>query len=377
MKGDDPLSHEEAFHEKDKKEWRAERKLRTARDRSKYKKTDWDKRLEKEKQKRESLTGKDLERGRVLAITQSGILVDVEGLLYTCSLRGSLKKEKERIKNLIAVGDFVHFTAIGEKEGAIETVEERHSVLSRSENINRRREQLIAVNIDQVLITTSILMPSLKPTLIDRYLIATLKGNMAPVIVINKVDLLENPPEGTLPKDIEKEKENFKASIEAYSAIGVPLLPLSASTGEGLDALKEMMHGKSSVFSGQSGTGKSSLINATIGAELRTGEVIEKTRKGAHTTTSTHLLPIEGGGFCIDTPGIKSFGVWDLKAEEVQDYYPEINAIAADCKYPDCTHFSEPECAVRDAVERGEISRLRFDSYCALIQSIKEKYRPR
>jgi len=377
MKDDDPLSHEEQYHEKDKKEWRAERKERSARDRSKYKKTDWDKRLEKERVMRAEATRDGFERGRVLAIAQSGILVDKDGRLFTCSVRGSLKKEKARIKNLIAVGDFVHFTPVDEQEGVIESVEERHSVLSRSENIHRHRQQLIAVNIDQVLITTSILVPTLKPTLIDRYLIATEKGNMSPVIVINKIDLLTHPPEGTLDKDLENERKTFEATLEAYRAIGIPVLPLSATTGEGLDALKEIMQGKSSVFSGQSGTGKSSLINATIGAALQTGEIIEKTGKGAHTTTSTHLLPISGGGFCIDTPGIKSFGVWDLKAEEVADYYPEINDLAPNCKYPNCTHFSEPECAVKEAVEKGEISRLRFDSYCALIQSIKEKYRPR
>jgi ribosome biogenesis GTPase len=377
MKGDDPLSHEERYHEKEKKEWRAERKERSARDRSKYKKTDWDKRLEKERTMRAEANRDGFERGRVLAIAQSGILVDKEGRLFTCTLRGSLKKEKARIKNLIAVGDFVHFTPVDEKEGVIESVEERHSILSRSENINRRREQLIAVNIDQVLITTSILVPTLKPTLIDRYLIATEKGNMSPVIVINKIDLLTHPPEGTLDKDLEQERETFEATLEAYRAIGIPVLPLSATTGEGLDALKEIMQGKSSVFSGQSGTGKSSLINATIGAALQTGEIIEKTGKGAHTTTSTHLMPISGGGFCIDTPGIKSFGVWDLKAEEVADYYPEINDLAPNCKYPNCTHFSEPGCAVKEAVQKGEISHLRFDSYCALIQSIKEKYRPR
>lgn len=349
---DDHFEYEEDFHGKDPKQFRKERKILSKKDRSKFKKTDL------EKRKREVPVGKHLRRGRVLAILADGILVDCDDHLYTCTVRGSLKKEQTRMKNLIAVGDFVLFEPYADATGSIAHIEERRSVLSRSQHLHRRKEQLIAVNIDQVLITTSVVLPPLKPSLIDRYLIATLKGNMDPVILVNKVDLLKDHPE---------ERALLDQVMTTYQSLDIPIIPLSAETGEGLDALKEVMEKKSSVFSGQSGTGKSSIINRITGSDLRIGAVIEKTRKGAHTTTSTHLLPIGEEGFCIDTPGIKSFGMWELKREEVQDYYPEIKAASTFCRYPNCSHLHEPKCNVRKAVEEGKISRLRFDSYCALI----------
>ncbi|NGX39132.1 MAG: putative ribosome biogenesis GTPase RsgA [Chlamydiae bacterium] len=356
------LEYEEAFHKKRSKEEKKEKKILQSTDRSKYKKTDI------EKKKKEPPKDKNLKRGRVLAIMADGILVDTDEILYTCSLRGKLKKEKARIKNLVAVGDFVLFLPGKDQTGSIEYVEERTSILSRAEQITRKKEQLIAVNIDQVLITSSVVIPPLKTPLIDRYIIASLKGNMTPVLVINKIDLLETE---------RQEKAHFDEVVTTYRSIDIPVYPVSTKTGEGLEALKEAMRGNSSVFSGQSGTGKTSLINATTGTSLLTGEVIAKTRKGAHTTTATHLLPIDGEGFCIDTPGIKSFGMWQLKEEEVQNYFSEIVKWASQCKYLNCSHIHEPDCSVRKALERGEISPLRFDSYCALIANLKQQHLPR
>ncbi len=350
------LDEEEAFHGDERKELRQERKILSKKDRSKYKKTDL------EKKKKTPPKGDQFRRGRILAIMADGILVDFEDELYTCSLRGALKKETLRSKNLIAVGDFVLFEPQKDLTGSIAYVEERHSVLSRADQISRRKEQLIAVNIDQVLITASIVSPTLKPNLIDRYIIAARKGDMEPIIVINKIDLLSESPE---------EKALFDQVIEVYHDLKIPIFPVSTITNEGIDALKKAMEKKSSVFSGQSGTGKSSLINTITGSELLTGKVVAKTRKGSHTTTHTHLLPIEGEGFCVDTPGIKSFGIWDLKEEEVQHFFSEISAFAEQCKFPNCSHMHEPDCAVERAIEKGGISRLRFDSYCALIASLK------
>ena len=355
---DKHFDEEEAFHADERKEIRKERKILAKKDRSKFKKTDLD------KQKKQAPDDPNLRRGRVLAIMADGILVDHEDLLYTCSLRGSLKKESARIKNLVAVGDFVLFYPQEDMTGSIAYVEERTSILSRAEQVSRQKEQLIAVNIDQVLITTSVVLPPLKPTLIDRYIIASLKGNMTPIIVINKVDLL--------PQD-ETQKALFQELVEIYRSLDIPVYPVSTLTEEGIDPLHKAMEGKSSVFSGQSGTGKSSLINTITGSSFLTGEVIERTRKGAHTTTTTNLLPLDGGGFCVDTPGIKSFGMWDLKIEEVEAYYFEINAVGAHCKFPNCSHMHEPSCAVQESLTTGEISRLRFDSYCALIRDLKEK----
>lgn len=354
---DNHFDYEEEFHNRDPKQFRKERKILSKKDRSKFKKTDLD------KKKTDVPMGKHLRRGRVLTIMADGILVDHEDTLYTCTLRGALKKENQRIKNLVAVGDFVLFEPYENETGSIHYVEERRSVLSRAEQIHRRKEQLIAVNIDQVLITASVVLPPLKPPLIDRYIIASLKGNMEPVIVINKVDLLKNHPQ---------EKALYDSVVAIYAALDIPVIPVSAETGEGIDELKKQMEGKSSVFSGQSGTGKTSLINQITGSAFLTGAVIEKTRKGAHTTTTTRLLPIEGEGFCVDTPGIKSFGMWDLKQNEVVQYFSEIAEHASSCKYPNCSHLQEPDCAVQKALENGEISPLRFDSYCALITSLND-----
>lgn len=349
---------EDAFLDKDKKESRKERRILSLKDRSKYKKTD------QEKQKKSLPKGDNFKIGRVLAIMADGILVDLEDKFYTCVLRGSLKKDKAKIKNLIAVGDFVQFIPYPDLTGSIVHVEERYSILSRAENLHNRKQQLIAVNIDQVLITVSVVIPPLKSNLIDRYIIAALKGNMTPLIVINKIDLLEDAPE---------EKALFEEILAVYQKLPVAVFPVSTKTQEGIPALKQAMQGKSSVFSGQSGAGKTSLINAITGSAMRIGEVISKTRKGSHTTTSTLLLPIEGGGFCVDTPGIKSFGMWNLEPEEVKHFFVEIAEFGKKCKFPDCSHTHEPECAVQKAIEKGEISFLRFESYCALIKSLDEK----
>lgn len=371
---DDYYHFEEEFHSKDRKQFRKERKIAEEKDRSKYKKTDRDKikKIEPEPSEIEGLL-----QGRVLAIHPEGIIVDVQNELYTCNLKGSFKKEKSRMKNLIAVGDIVHFEPKEKCTGTIFWIEERISVLSRADNLLRRKEQLIAVNIDQVIITCSVVQPLLKPSLVDRYIIAAKKGNMLPIVVINKVDLLDYPVEGVDPVIVEKEKELFTQFYHDYAKLGIPLIAISAITKVGIEELKQMMQGKTSVFSGQSGVGKSSLINEITGSDLRIGTIVGKTQKGSHTTTTTHLLSIEGGGFCIDTPGIKSFGVWDLKEEEVLQYYPDFFPFAKRCKFPNCCHRNEPECGVKEAVQEGGISSLRFASYCALMETLEEEHRHR
>lgn len=348
------LDQEEEFHPKNKRESRKERKILAKKDRSKFKKTD--------REKKTIAAPPTLPKGRVLAILADGILVNFEHQTYSCKLKGNLKKETKKIKNLVAVGDFVRFHPI---EGTIYHIEERYSILSRAEQVSRQKQQLIAVNIDQVMITVSIGIPSLKPNLIDRFIIAALKGNMDPVIVVNKIDLLEQYPE---------QRSCLKELSRIYPSLGIPFLEVSTLNGVGLEQLKEKMRGKSSVFSGQSGTGKTSLINMILGSNYPTGEVILKTKKGAHTTTNTRLLPIlDGEGFCVDTPGIQSFGMWELKKEEIRDFFFEIAEKGKECRFLDCTHLLEPNCAVKRAVKEGEISSLRFESYCALISSLNEE----
>ena len=371
---DTHLHFEEEFHSSGKRESRKERKRLSEKDRSKYKKTDSEK---LEHRRPPPPDDPHLKRGRVLATTADGIFVDVADHLYLCQLKGSLKREKKRVKNIIAIGDYVLVRPENTEEGTIAYIEERHSILSRIDPISEHRQQLLAVNVDQVIITVSVVMPSLKPYLIDRYIIAAKKGNMDPVIVINKIDYLDNPPESVDTEVLDEERALFEETMATYQKLHISIFAVSAQTGTGLDELKHAMQDKTSVFSGQSGSGKSSLINATQGTSLLIGEVIQKTMKGSHTTTHSHLLPLDQGGFCIDTPGIRSFGLWDLSVYELQDYYQELNALRPSCRFPDCAHLEEPDCAVKEALESGEISPLRFASYCALMQSIKEKFRRR
>ena len=353
--------YEEDDHQT-KKERKTARKITSKKDRSQYKKTDLEKRerhLIDETQKR--LAKKELVRGRVLAISAEGISVEHEGEICLCSLRGQLKQQWTRYKNLVTVGDFVLFEKEATLKGSIAHVEERGSVLSRQEHLRRRQQQLIAANIDQVLITVSVVSPPLKPPLVDRYIIATYKGKMEPVIVINKIDLLSDQNEEAL---------LFEQFLVNYRTLNIPVVPISASTGEGIEVLKKHMQGKASVFSGQSGVGKSSLINAVTGLDLAVGDMVEKTRKGSHTTSSAHLIPLSFGGWCIDTPGIRSFGVWNLQREDLNAYFPEIAQMGNLCKYPNCTHSHEPGCALEEAVEAGSISPLRLESYIKLLGEI-------
>jgi ribosome biogenesis GTPase len=285
-------------------------------------------------------------------------LVDSNGLQYLCILKGILKKEKLHAKNLIAVGDFVRFEPTSDKEGSIAHVEERYSTLARTD-ISGRKEQLIAANIDQVFIVVSVLEPPLKPSLIDRYLIAAAKGNLHPIIVVNKIDLLS---------ESEDETERYHEFLAAYEPLGFPIVSMSSKSGAGIESLRSLMKDKTSVISGQSGVGKSSLLNAAFKLELKTGDLAAKTVKGTHTTTVATLVPIPGGGYCIDTPGVRSFGLWRLLREEVSSHFTDIATLSEKCHFPDCMHSSEPKCAVLEALREGRLPLMRYESYSTLLE---------
>ena len=350
--------HEEDFHARDKKQFRKERRLVQKNDRSQFKKTDLDQTEQKE------AIDLLLHRGKVISITGEGSWIDCEGKTYLCSLKGFLKKDLQKTKNLIAVGDWVRFTPASEKEGIISQIEERTSFLSRSD-ISGKKEQLIAVNIDQAIISASLVFPPLKPSLIDRYLIAAEKGNIHPIILINKIDLLDDGHE--------EEKLYYEEFLSAYEKLGYPILSISTKTGIGIEALKALLHNKTSVFCGQSGVGKSSLLNSCFGLHLKTGDLALKTFKGSHTTTTAELLRLPQGGYCIDTPGIRSFAIWDLTKEEVIRHFFDIGEFAEHCKYPDCAHLQEPNCAVLKAIEEEHLPPLRYHSYATLIQEINDQ----
>lgn len=350
-----PYDYEEEFHARDRKQARKERKIAQKSDRSQFKKSDLDKRAKQER------GGEHLNRGRVIAIGGEGAWVDHEGKKYLCSLKGVLKKKTTQVKNLIAVGDWVSLSLLTETEGAIEGVEERTSSLTRTD-ISGKKEQLIAANVDQVAIVASIVEPPLKPSLVDRYLIAAEKGNLHPIIVINKVDLIETASQ--------EDKKLYRDFLSAYELLGYPILSLSATTGIGIEALRSLLQNKTSVFSGQSGVGKSSLLNVCFGWNLKVGELAQKTYKGTHTTTTAELISLPGGGYCVDTPGIRSFGLWKLQKEDISAHFRDIASFAIGCKFPDCTHRNEPECAVQEALAKGNLAPLRYESYRNLLEEV-------
>ena len=364
---DDEL--EEFYIKGQRKDSRKERRQLSIKDRSKFKKSNEDKQL-----KITPPLKKDELRGRVLSIQGQVTIVESNTKKYSCVLRGVLKRDRQRKKNLLVVGDWVQIKPLSETEGVITFIEQRKSTLSRSDNLSRNKEHLIASNIDQVFITLSVVIPPLKRSLVDRYLISAKKGNMSPVILINKIDLLNS----TNPSDILKEeKQNYNEFIETFKKLEIPCLAVSVEKKIGLIELEKMMQNKASVFSGQSGVGKSSLINALTGLTLPTGDTVERTRKGSHTTTRAQLIPLDFGGWCIDTPGIKSFGVWDLIPQEIRDYFPEFVENQHQCQYSQCLHIHEPGCYIKQLIEEGKIHPFRHESYLMLMKTATEKHKKR
>ncbi len=294
--------------------------------------------------------------GRVLSV--HGLISTVEddeGLLCQCVTRRLLKTLSTDQRHVVAAGDRVLFRPVENtdpREGVIERVEPRYGSVCRT---SRSRQQVIVTNVDQLLIVSSAAEPRLKPNLIDRLLVTAEKGTVRPVVCINKADLVE--------------PASLQPLVGVYSQMGYEVLMLSAKTGFGMDRFRQVLTGKESVVTGQSGVGKSSLLNAIDPAlKLRVCEVSSDTQKGRHTTTTARLLPLACGGYVVDTPGLRQFQLWDVIAEEVAGFYRDLRPYVSLCRFPDCTHTHEDECAVKDAVADGRLDERRYDSYCHLIE---------
>jgi len=289
--------------------------------------------------------------GRVIRVHGLQIVVEAEdGTLYRCAVRRLLKSLATDERSVVTTGDRVWFRDAGNGEGLIERVEPRRGVLTRA---SRRREHVLVANVDQLIIVISLVEPDLKPHLIDRYLAIAQQGDLAPVLCLNKSDLVEHA--------------NLQPLVGAFSQLDVPTLMTSAKTGEGVDRLRELLKGRATVFSGQSGVGKSSLLNAIQpDLSLRVRTVSESTQKGRHTTTTAELIKLDFGGWVVDTPGVRQLQLWDTIPEEVEGYFHEFRPFVALCAFPDCTHTHESNCAVKRAVERRQISARRYHSYIGM-----------
>ena len=302
--------------------------------------------------------------GRVLRVYRDVCVVESGGREYRCAVRWLLRSLSTQERNIVTTGDRVWFkpetqnsgATQGAAEGVIERVEPRHGVLTRA---SRGRQHVLVANVDQVVFVVSLVQPDLKPHLIDRFLASAIKGDIRAMLCLNKADLVD-------PVD-------YQPLIGFYNQLGVPTLLTSAETGLGIDDLRGRLKDRQTVFSGQSGVGKSSILNAVqpeLG--LRVREVSEVNQKGRHTTTTSDLIPLSFGGWVVDTPGVRQFQLWDTKPEEVEGYFPEFRPFVSLCGFPDCTHTHEDRCAVKRAVYRRHLSVERYTSYVGMFQGVEE-----
>lgn len=294
-----------------------------------------------------------------LVITRFGQHADIEdpetGIIHRCNLRRS-------IQSLVS-GDRVVWRpgveALQGIAGVVEAVHERESMLTRPDYYDGVKA--VAANVNQIIIVSAVL-PELSLNIIDRYLIAAETVGIPPLIVLNKVDLLET-----------EDRKQVEETLALYQEIGYEVRLVSSETGEGLDGLREDLKGHISIFAGQSGVGKSSLVNSLMPeVDAEVGDVSENSGLGQHTTTAARLYHFPDGGDLIDSPGVREFGLWHLEPEQVTEAFVEFREYLGGCKFRDCKHGNDPGCIIREAVEEGKIHQARYDSYHKIIDSMSE-----
>ncbi len=314
-----------------------------------------------------------MKKGLVIKSTGSWYTVEDENEeLFECKIKGNFRIKDIKSTNPVAVGDRVEFTSLnktdtktGRKIGLISSISERKNyIIRRSPNLSKQ-SHIIAANIDQAVLIATINYPITTTTFIDRYLASAEAYRIPVILVFNKVDRYN-----------QLHKSELGKLIEVYEKIGYKCLTTSAKKSIGIDDLKQAVQNKINVFNGHSGVGKSTLLNLLHpGLNIKTSEISDVHQTGKHTTTYSTLYKLNFGGYIIDTPGIKGFGMLEMEAWEISHYFPEIFRISEKCQYNNCSHTHEPGCAVKSAVEKGEIAFSRFNSYLGLLEG-DDKYRP-
>lgn len=307
-------------------------------------------------------------RGLVIKCTGSSYIVRTEdGVCQECKIKGSFRIKGIKSTNPVAVGDYVFFNpALGDNPAYIVEIEERRNyIIRRSSNLSKQ-SHILACNLDQSILIVTINYPETFTVFIDRFLASACAYNIKAILVFNKIDLLSS-----------EEKERLNELFRLYEGIGYECLECDALHGTGIEDLKRKLKDKVTLVAGNSGVGKSTLINTLVpNLSLKTGEISSKHNTGIHTTTFSEMHRLPEGGWVIDTPGIKGFGNFDMKEEEISHYFTEIFTFSKKCKFANCTHINEPDCAVKKAVDTGEINISRYVSYLSMLSDEnEEKYR--
>ena len=294
-------------------------------------------------------------KGIVIKSTGSWYTVKSEsGQYIDCKIKGQFRIKGLRTTNPVAIGDHVEFDYLDQEDvGVIRKIEDRQNYIVRKSTKLSKQSHIIASNIDQAFLIVTLMEPRTSTGFMDRFLVTAEAYHIPCTIIFNKIDLYND-----------EAKELHKATVELYQKIGYKCLEVSAETGLNIDVVANELKGKKTLLAGHSGVGKSTIINKIQpDLDLKTGSISSYHKKGTHTTTFAEMFELDNGGFIIDTPGIKEFGLIDFDKQEVAERFPEMRAMMHDCKYHNCTHIHEPDCAVLQTLEDGSISRSRYENY--------------